>query len=154
MTVPFEFVATGRPSSVNATTEKKHEWKRRVNHIARMKLRFAFTPGPIPPPYPHSVIVKIFYFPISRQYIDIDNGLKHTIDAISPPIIENDKAIQRIVVERFLPVPGAGLRAPISLAPTLIKAFELASGAARPGRRVQATAVKIEPYPAPGGTLW
>lgn len=152
MTVPIEFVATGRPSSVNATTEKKRNWKRRVNRVARIELARQF--GTSSPAYSSDVTVKVFYFPTNRQYVDVDNGLKHTIDAISPPILQNDKTVQRLVVERFLPVPGSSLVAPISYAATLVNAFNLANGLSRPGRAVHATAVKVESYVANGGSLW
>lgn len=154
MTVPFEFLALGRPSSVNAASVKKAVWKCNVTQCAETELTNIYHPNAVPAPYASDVTVKVFYFPINRQYVDIDNGLKHTIDAISPPVLKNDRLVQRLVVERFLPVPGASVRAPITFAPTLVKAFDYANGRSVPGWPIHATAVKVECYVANGGTLW
>ncbi|VVP13900.1 hypothetical protein PS850_03511 [Pseudomonas fluorescens] len=66
--------------------------------------------------YEGAVTVKVFYFPISKQYIDVDNGLKHTIDGFAPHIRKNDKTLARIITERFAPIPSASLVVPIGLA--------------------------------------
>ncbi len=154
MTVPFEFVATGRPSSVNASTSKKAKWKRRVDRTVRIELIRAHLPKPVPAVYAAEVTVKVFYFPTNKQYVDIDNGLKHTIDALAPHTLTNDKLVQRLVVERFLPVPGSSMKVPITYGASLAKAFDLANGVTHPGRPLHATAVKLEPYISNGGALW
>lgn len=114
MTVPFEFVALGRPSSVNASSDKKAAWKLNVNMYADAELLNAHYPDSVPISYGSDVTVKVFYFLINHQYVDVDNGLKHTIDAICPPVLKNDRLVQRLIVERFLPVPGTSISAPIS----------------------------------------
>ena len=155
MTVPIEFVAMGRPSSVNATSAKKWVWKKIVQDAADAELVRVHAPNPTPGPCTHDVTVKVFYFPKNRQYIDIDNGLKHTIDAIAPkPVLHNDKLVQRLVVERFALAAGASMKVSILAAPTLAKAVRIATGQAMGNAPVHVTAVKVEAYAANGGALW
>lgn len=171
MTVPIEFVALGRPSSVNGTSAKMLVWKEIVSDIGKVELAQKFAPNPIAPPYTGDVTVKIFFFPPNGQYTDIDNGLKHTIDALCThnrpippaapfaPILSNDKTVLRITSERFTQIAGASLLTPVGLAPTLLKALMIANGQASiaaggPFNPEYATAIKFEPYINNNGGLW
>ncbi|WP_427913960.1 RusA family crossover junction endodeoxyribonuclease [Ramlibacter sp. MMS24-I3-19] len=153
MTIPVEFLVHGRPSSVNATSAKKKVWKTAVNAAAASAL------GSSPPP-PHAgeVTVKFFFFPTSRQYTDVDNGIKHTLDAISPPVLQNDKTVMRVVAERFVPEPGSSLIVPVGIAPILANALMSASGQsaflAGAGKPQYATAIKVVPYTEKSGEHW
>jgi hypothetical protein len=108
---------------------------------------------PAPIPYAGNLTAKFFFFPHDNQYLDVDNGIKHTLDAISPPIIKNDRSVQRLIAERISAVPGVSLVIPAALAPTLLAAFNIASGTGG-GPKVQATAIKIEPYINNNGAMW
>lgn len=152
MPVPIEFVVTGKPSSVNSTSIKKNAWKANVNVRANVALNLKFPAPPVPPPYVGDMTVKMFFFPHTNQYLDVDNGIKHTLDAISPPIIKNDRTVQRLVAERISSVPGTSLIVPAALAPTLLQAFNIASGLGAP--KSQATAIKIEAYVSNNGAMW
>lgn len=154
MTVPIEFLATGRPSSVNGTTAKKNVWKQIVNSVAHAELLRTHSPNAVPAAYAAEVTVKVFYFPTNRQHVDVDNGLKHTIDAISPPILKNDKLVQRLITERILPVAGTSVKAPIAVAPMLARGFDIANGRLHGVKAVHTTAVRVEMYVANGGALW
>lgn len=159
MTIPIEFCITGRPSSVNSTTNKKNIWKNTVNVAANAHLVATFAPQPVPAAHAGDVTAKIFFFPPTQQYLDVDNGLKHTIDGISPPILANDRTIIRLVAERFAPIPGASLIVPIGFAPVLSQALAIASGqasvaAGSPYDPQHAVAVKVESYVDNNGALW
>lgn len=153
MTVPIEFHVIGRPSSVNATSGKKKAWKAAVRAAASTAL------GPTPPP-PHAgeVTVKFFFFPSTRQYTDVDNGIKHTLDAISPPILANDKTVLRVIAERFVPEPGSSLIVPVGMAPTLAAALMIASGQTAfksgVGTPAYATAIKVIDHDGKKAELW
>lgn len=149
MTIPIEFQVAGRPSSVNASAEKKRIWKAAVTAAAHAAL------GPLPaPPHNGEVTVKFFFFPATQQYTDVDNGIKHTLDAISPPILANDKTVLRVVAERFAPIPGASLIVPVGMGPTLARALMTASGQATGGTGQYATAIKVEAHAGKNGAMW
>lgn len=152
MPIPIEFVVTGKPSSVNSTSTKKNIWKANVNTQANVALNLKFSAPLVPPPHAGDMTVKLFFFPHTNQYLDVDNGIKHTLDAMSPPIIDNDRSVQRLVVERIFSVPGTSVIVPAALAPTLLKAFNVARGLGAP--KMQATAIKIETYVNNNGAMW
>ncbi|MCD4500166.1 hypothetical protein [Chromobacterium vaccinii] len=171
MPIPIEFVVRGRPSSVNGSAAKAMTWKMAVSKEANISLAAKFAPSLPPAAYADDATVKVFFFPPNDQYTDVDNGLKHTIDAISehrrpvppsPPfasILANDKTIQRVVAERFPPVPNASLIVPIGFAPTLARALMIANGqtnnaAGTLPAEEYATAIKVEPYTYNNGGLW
>lgn len=171
MTIPIEFVVTGRPSSVNGSTAKKRDWKTKVSTAGNAALSAKFAPNSFPPPFTGAVAVKVFFFPHNKQYTDIDNGLKHTIDALCPhgkpippaapfaPILANDKTVIRLIVERFAPIPGASLIVPAGFAPTLAQALMIANGQSSmatggPFSPEYATAIKFELYGNNNGGLW
>jgi len=152
MTIPLEFLVYGRPSSVNATSTKKSAWKAAVKAAATTAL------GHMPPtPHKGEVTVKFFFFPTSQQYTDVDNGIKHTLDAISPPVLANDKTVQRVIAERFVPEPGSSLVVPVGMAPTLAMALMSASGQSAffsGGLPQYTTAIKVIDYTDKNGEHW
>jgi hypothetical protein len=149
VTIPIEFHVNGRPSSVNASTAKKNIWKAAVKAAAQAAL------GPVPnPPHDGEVTVKFFFFPATQQYTDVDNGIKHTLDAISPPILANDRTVLRVIAERFAPTPGSSLIVPVGMVPALANALMTASGQATGGIGQFATAIKIEAHTGKNGALW
>ena len=171
MPIPIEFVVRGRPSSVNGTSAKAMIWKTAVSTAANARLVANFATSLPPAAYTDDATVKVFFFPADDQYTDVDNGLKHTIDAISehlrpvppfPPfasVLANDKTVQRIVAERFPPVPNASLIVPIGFAPTLAAALMIANGQTNAAAGITpaeeyATAIKVEAYVDNSGGLW
>lgn len=158
MTIPIEFLVTGRPSSVNSTSAKKRAWKTKVNSAANAAVK-AKAAGGHHTPYDKEVTVKVFFFPHTQQYLDIDNGLKHTIDAVSPPILSNDRSVVRLIAERFAPTKGAKLTVPIGMASTLATALMTAGGllsskTGSPGTPEFSTAIKVESYIPNDGKHW
>ena len=161
MTLPVEFVVAGKPASVNGP-KKRDAWKTRVSAAAKLALG-----GWTGPMHSVEVTVKVFYFPVSGQYIDIDNGLKYTIDALCPPaavskwlpagpaLLHNDRAVTRVITERFPTASATSLVAPAGLAATLLKAWLIARPAGPGGAAPEhATAVKVKGYTPPAGGFW
>lgn len=153
MPVPIEFVVKGKPSSVNSTSTKKVAWKLNVRNEANAALLAKHPVPPVPVPYVGDLTAKFFFFPHNHQYLDVDNGIKHTLDAMAPPIIANDRFVQRLIAERISAVPGASVVVSAALAPTLLAAFNIANGAYG-GAKTQATAIKVEPYTNNNGAMW
>lgn len=152
MPVPIEFIVRGRPSSVNSNNTKKAAWKSNVYSEASTALR-AKHPGAIPPPpSKNDLTAKFFFFPHNNQYLDVDNGIKHTLDAICGIIIDNDRSVQRLIAERIFAAPGKSVVVSASLAPILLAAFNSASGVG--GSKDHATAVKVDPYINNDGAMW
>lgn len=169
-TVPIEFMVKKRPSSVNDSS-KAMKWKMNVaaEGNAALLTKFPFSPTPLP--YEDQVTLKVFFFPHNNHYTDIDNGLKHTIDALAchtrlvppaapfAPILKNDKTVVRLIVERFAPIPKASLVVPATAAPLLLQALMTASGrlpaaVAGPGKPEYATAIRFEPYKYENVDFW
>lgn len=171
MPIPIEFVVKGRPSSVNGSPGKTMQWKSIVSNEAKNCVNAKFAPAPPPAAYTQEATLKVFFFPHNKQYTDIDNGLKHILDAISehpwpvppyPPfasVLANDKTVQRLVAERFAPIPNASLFVPIGFAPMLSIALKIANGQTNalagivPAKQY-ATAIKVEPYTNNNGGWW
>lgn len=154
MSLPLTFVAVGKPSSVNGTSAKKHAWKAIVNGAASAAVAAKLPPW-VGGPYRGRTTVKLFFFPATLQYIDVDNGIKHTIDGMNPPVLLNDKDVLRVLAERVPPVSGAGVVVPIGAAFELVQAAYIAAGtwaAAVPAKH--ATAVKVQKHMSTGWSLW
>lgn len=150
MTLPVEFVALGRPTSVNKTTmRKKAAWMGAVHSALLSKLAMKSPPAF---PYPDNVTVKIFFFPMNGQFLDIDNGLKHTIDAFKWPLLMDDKLVSRLITERFRPTPGATVSVTAASAPLLWHCWRVSQGLLGP--RKYATAIRVEEHIPDGGALW
>lgn len=169
-TVPIEFVVKKRPSSVNDSA-KAMKWKMNVAMEGEVALWAKFPAPLISVPYEGQVTLKVFFFPHNDQYTDIDNGLKHTIDALAchirpvppaapfAPILKNDKTIVRLIAERFAPIPNASLVVPATAAPTLLRALMIATGRVPatmvgPAKPEYATAIKFEPYKYENVSFW
>jgi hypothetical protein len=169
MPLPIEFYHEGKPASVNGAWQEKKQWKITIANATNDALVKKFLPKPvpktfatskgIPKPYGGEATVKVFFFPHSNQYIDIDNGLKYTIDGIAEALMTNDKYVTRIISERFLPVVGTSVVAPLSMLSTLTTAFNIANtpkslpgGGFTPAPDV--TAIKVEVYNPNGGVYW
>lgn len=171
-TVPIEFVVQGRPSSVNGGSQKAKNWKKKVLDAGNAELVAKLVGAQLPmPPYREEVTAKVFFFPHNDHYTDIDNGLKHTIDALAchyrlippasifSPILANDRTVVRLIVERFAPAPNASLVVPAGTAPLLARALMIANGQnsfAVTGKSEPeyATAIKFEPYVDNFAGLW
>jgi crossover junction endodeoxyribonuclease RusA len=95
---PLEFVVEGTAVSLQAKRRGSiDQWKSRIVEASRTVLpegHFA-TEAPL--------AVTLFYFPAAEMEGDLDNIVKHILDALDKHIYMNDRQIQRIVVQKFEP---------------------------------------------------
>jgi crossover junction endodeoxyribonuclease RusA len=95
---PLEFVVEGTAVSLQAKRrESIDQWKARIVEASRSVLpegHFA-TEAPL--------AITLFYFPAAEMQGDVDNIVKHILDALDKHIYMSDRQIQRILVQKFEP---------------------------------------------------
>jgi hypothetical protein len=95
---PIEFVVPGTAVSSQAKRARsKTEWKARIKEASRNAL---------PDEYfleQNRVSVTIFYFPTASIRGDIDNIAKPVLDALCKHIYQDDRQVERLVVQKFEP---------------------------------------------------
>jgi hypothetical protein len=139
----IEFHLTGKPASVNGSTERKKSWK----DLVCRTVTAMYSKGKVG----ERLTLKVFYFPHNQQYCDVDNGLKYTIDGMAPVLMTNDRNVTRIIVERFTKTPGASLVVPLNIASDIANLINLRETSKIPDYY---TLVKLEEYECNGGSLW
>ena len=106
---PFEFVVYGTPvSHQGRSAAAREEWKELVAKTCE-----AWLPNPIIPTV-RRIGVTMFYFPAEEMTGDVDNIVKYTLDGLNGLIYEDDKQIERVVVQKFEPRRMARFTAPSS----------------------------------------
>lgn len=168
----FEFYAVGKPPSVNkASTKKKDDWKDIVrSQCAATIAKRTETLTPLP--FAKSSLVKAYFFPPTKQYFDLDNGLKYTLDAINhatasedakrlglpvvpQTLVTDDCHFVRIIAERVVLRPGASLVTRIHSVPVLMGAYQSVTKARAAGSaRLYGVAIKVEPFRKHHGPVW
>ncbi|MBK1662041.1 RusA family crossover junction endodeoxyribonuclease [Paracraurococcus ruber] len=95
---PLEFLVLGTPVSLQAKRPAARDaWKTRVKDASRAALpegHFATT-GP--------VTVTLYYFPDAEMQGDIDNIVKPILDALCQHVYNDDRQVERILVQKFEP---------------------------------------------------
>jgi len=95
---PLEFIVEGTAVSLQAKRRDSiDQWKARIVEASRAVLpegHFA-TEAPL--------AITLFYFPPDAMEGDLDNIVKHILDALDKHIYMDDRQIQRIVVQKFEP---------------------------------------------------
>ena len=163
----------GHPPSVNnASTLKKDGWKAIVRAECAATIA-AGTQPLMPLPYERSSIAKVYFFPTTKQYFDLDNGLKYTLDAINhysadkdatrlglvptpQTLLIDDRNVARIIAERVILKPGASVVTRIGSVPIFIAAYAAAMAAAAvPGSaKPYGVAIKVESFRKRHGPKW
>jgi crossover junction endodeoxyribonuclease RusA len=94
---PLEFIVEGTALSLQAKRRKSiNQWKARIRDASRAVLpegHFA-TERPL--------AVTLYYFP-PAQMGDVDNIVKHILDALEKHIYMSDRQIQRVLAQKFEP---------------------------------------------------
>ncbi len=95
---PLEFVVEGTAVSLQAKRrESIDQWKSRIVEASKTVLpegHFA-TEAPL--------AITLFYFPDAEMQGDVDNIVKHVLDALDKHVYMSDRQIQRILVQKFEP---------------------------------------------------
>src|SRR6266852_1157929 len=104
---PLEFVVEGTAVSLQAKRrESIDQWKALIVGASRSVLpegHFA-TEAPL--------AITLFYFPAAEMQGDVDNIVKHILDALDKHIYMSDRQIQRILVQKFEPGNVFGFSSP------------------------------------------
>jgi crossover junction endodeoxyribonuclease RusA len=95
-TFPIEFFIVDQvPVSLSGSSRSRDRWKENVANSARM----AIIPGSWATDKPISVT--IFYFPDGHMQGDIDNIVKHILDAMKGVIYADDRLVERVWAQKF-----------------------------------------------------
>jgi hypothetical protein len=100
--LPWDCALQGVPASMQGSTAKRDDWKRRVAEEARR------TWPSILPPLTDPVAVTMLVFEVG-QVGDIDNKIKFTLDGLINIALANDDVVQQLTIARH------DLRAPLRL---------------------------------------
>ncbi|WP_203561171.1 RusA family crossover junction endodeoxyribonuclease [Jiella pacifica] len=95
--LPLEFLVQGTPTSLQGSARSRDEWQERVRQAARavIPLDAWLLLQPL--------AVTIYIFPATVLPGDIDNRVKHILDAMTRVVYLEDRQIHRIVVQKFEP---------------------------------------------------
>jgi Endodeoxyribonuclease RusA len=91
--LPWDCAIPGVPASLQGSTTKRDDWKRRVAEEARR------TWPSIRPPLTDPVAVTMLIFDVG-QVGDIDNKIKFTLDALITIALANDDVVHQLTVAR------------------------------------------------------
>jgi len=97
---PIEFFLTGVPVSLGASRRSRDRWKAIVAETARRTRRETDELGFLDD---RALSVTIYYFPRAPMEGDIDNIVKPILDALIGVAYLNDRAVERIAVQKFEP---------------------------------------------------
>jgi hypothetical protein len=114
---PFEFLVEGVPVASKNTGASKQEWIEDVKARYSVKLPEGHWATMDP------VYVTILYFPSAPMQGDVDNIVKHIVDAMKNSIYVDDKQVERVIVQKFEPHRAFAFTNPTS---TLAQALETA----------------------------
>jgi hypothetical protein len=95
---PFEFVVYGTPvCHQGRNAAARQEWKELVGKTCE-----AWLPDDAIPTA-RRIGVTMYYFPEEEMTGDIDNIVKYTLDGLVGLLYEDDKQIERVVIQKFEP---------------------------------------------------
>jgi Holliday junction resolvase RusA-like endonuclease len=99
---PLEFFVAGTPISSQSSNKSKERWKEIVANAARARARETDELGFLDPDL-RPTSVTIYYFLPHRMPGDIDNIVKPILDAMIRIAYVDDRAVERLVVQKFEP---------------------------------------------------
>lgn len=106
---PFEFHLMGTPISLQGRPASKDRWKNEVAEAARVRrdetVEWAYLE-------PEPLALTIYYFPIAPMGGDVDNIVKPIMDALIGIVYVDDKAVERVTVQKFEPAEEWEFSAP------------------------------------------
>jgi hypothetical protein len=106
---PLEFFIAGVPVSAGGSAESRNRWKALVAETARQRQRETDELGFLAE---RTVAVTIYYFPSAPMKGDVDNIVKHILDALKGIAYVDDGAVERVVSQKFEPQVDWGFAAP------------------------------------------
>jgi hypothetical protein len=112
--LPFEFNVPGIPVSLQGSVASRDAWKSKIRQAARAHLPEGAWSLEIP------VEVTILFLSGDAMSGDLDNRIKPILDALSGPVLLDDRLVDRLVVQRFAPSESCQILSP---SPVLISAI-------------------------------
>jgi crossover junction endodeoxyribonuclease RusA len=101
---PLEVVLQGTPVSLQSRNAKRREaWKDRVTEATRDRQRETYELGFLDE---RAISVTIYYFPSAPMDADLDNIVKLMLDGMKGFAYLDDRAVERITVQKFEPEGG------------------------------------------------
>jgi Holliday junction resolvase RusA-like endonuclease len=101
---PLEVVLPGTPVTLQSKNAPRREaWKARVAEAARDRQRETYEVGFLDD---RALAVTIYYFPSAPMDGDLDNIVKLILDGLCGHAFLDDRAIERIIVQKFEPEAG------------------------------------------------
>lgn len=95
---PVEFIVSGVPVSLQAKRpETRNAWKSRVREASLVVLPEGHFTSESP------IGVTLFYFPAAPMQGDIDNIVKPILDALCRHVYNDDRQVERVLVQKFEP---------------------------------------------------
>ncbi|CDM60297.1 MULTISPECIES: RusA family crossover junction endodeoxyribonuclease [Rhizobium] len=98
--LPFEFHLMGTPISLQAKSTSKERWKSAVAEAARLRVEETVEWAYLEP---EPLALTIYYFPTAAMGGDVDNIVKPIMDALIGVVYTDDKAVERVTVQKFEP---------------------------------------------------
>lgn len=95
--LPFEFVVSGTAMSAQASSASREAWKARIRAAAERALPADHWFLTVP------LAVTIYLFPDGPLAGDVDNRVKPILDAMNRFVYDDDRSVERIVVQKFEP---------------------------------------------------
>jgi len=121
---PLEFFIDATPLSLQAMAASKARWRETVRHAARARIDEMDEPGFVKEG-PFSLT--IYYFPSAPMVGDIDNIVKPIMDALTHLAYNDDRSIERVLVQKLEPgidwefaQPSAQLASALLIAPPVV----------------------------------
>lgn len=109
---PLEFHLVGVPLSLQASTASKERWKTVVREAARRRAEDVVELIWLEE---EPLAVAIYYFPTAPMDGDVDNIVKPILDALIGTAYLDDRAIERVLSQKFEPGIGWSFNAPTEL---------------------------------------
>lgn len=106
---PLEIFIEGVPVSLQASPRSRERWKREVGDAARKRQQETYELGFLDR---RALSVTIYYFPSDPMEGDIDNIVKPIMDSLIAVAYLDDKAVERVVAQKFEPDGGWEFSAP------------------------------------------
>jgi crossover junction endodeoxyribonuclease RusA len=100
---PLEIFIEGVPVSLQASSQSKERWKKKVTEAARRQQQETYELGFLDN---RALAVTIYFIASDPMEGDIDNIVKPIMDSLIGVAYLDDKVVERVIVQKFEPEGG------------------------------------------------